>query len=189
MPKQKNTASKIDSKAKAMKVKGMGMKGSKKTAPAKGGVKPTGSQKSQDGEKKKNRFKPGTVALREIKRYQKSTNLLLPRASFQRVVRSICSEIDHDLRFQAQALLALQEATEAYLVGIFEDANLCSIHAKRVTLMKQDMELARRIRGENNHDFRVTTELSKADQEAFISLPYFNEKEGMKALKQHLGLK
>jgi histone H3 len=187
MPKQKNTASKIDSKAKkSLKP----MKGSKKTAPAKGGIKATGaSQKSVEGEKKNRRFRPGTVALREIKRYQKSTNLLLPRASFQRVVRSICSEIDHDLRFQAQALLALQEATEAYLVGVFEDANLCCIHAKRVTIMKQDMELARRIRGENNYDHRVTTELSKADQEAFISLPYFNAKEGMKALKQHLGLK
>lgn len=158
MPKQKNTASKIDSKAKKpMKP----MKGSKKMAPATGGIKPVSSQKSQDGEKRKIRFKPGTVALREIKRYQKSTNLLLPRAPFQRVVRSICSEIDHNLRFQFQALLALQEATEAYLVGIFEDANLCCIHAKRVTIMKQDMELARRIRGESNFDFRVTTELSK----------------------------
>jgi histone H3 len=80
MPKQKNTASKIDSKAKkSMK----GMKGSKKTAPAKGGVKPTSSQISVgDAERKKMRFRPGTVALREIKRYQKSTNLLLPRASF-----------------------------------------------------------------------------------------------------------
>lgn len=155
MPKGKNAASKIDSKAKK------GMKGSKKTGPAKGGVKPTASQKSDNGEKRKNRFKPGTVALREIKRYQKSTNLLLPRASFQRVVRSICMELDNTLRCQAQALLALQEATEAYLVGIFEDANLCCIHAKRVTIKKQDMELARRIRGESNFDFRVQGELSK----------------------------
>lgn len=127
MPKAKNTASKIDSKAKK------GRPSSKKTGPAKGGVKATASQ---DGEKKKIRFRPGTVAMREIKRYQKSTQLLLPRASFQRVVRSICAEIDHDLRFQAQALMALQEATEAYLVGIFEDANLCCIHAKRVTIKK-----------------------------------------------------
>jgi len=155
MPKGKNAASKIDSKAKK------GMKGSKKTGPAKGGVKPVSSQKSDGGDRKKNRFRPGTVALREIKRYQKSTNLLLPRASFQRVVRSICMEIDNTLRCQAQALLALQEATEAYLVGIFEDANLCCIHAKRVTIMKQDMELARRIRGESNYDFRVQGELSK----------------------------
>jgi histone H3/H4 len=130
MPKGKNTASKIDTKAKK------NMKSSKKTGPAKGGVKPTASQKSQDGEKRKIRFKPGTVALREIKRYQKTTNLLLPRASFQRVVRSICMEIDSSLRCQAQALLALQEAAEAYLVGVFEDANLCCIHAKRMTIMK-----------------------------------------------------
>lgn len=101
MPKGKNAASKIDSKAKK------GMKGSKKTGPAKGGVKPTASQKSDNGEKGKRRFRPGTVALREIKRYQKSTNLLLPRASFQRVVRSICMELDNTLRCQAQALLAL----------------------------------------------------------------------------------
>jgi|TARA_B110000305_G_C19069059_1_gene460768 histone H3 len=156
MPKGKNAASKIDSKAK-----GKGKPTSKKTGPAKGGVKPAASQKSQDGERKKMRFRPGTVALREIKRYQKSTNLLLPRASFQRVVRSICHEIDNTLRCQAQALLALQEATEAYLVGVFEDANLCCVHAKRMTIMKQDMELARRIRGESNYDFRVQGELSK----------------------------
>jgi histone H3 len=182
MPKAKNTASKIDTKAKQV------MKGSKKTAPAKGGVKPA-SQKSQaDGEKRKIRYKPGTVALREIKRYQRSTNLLLPRASFQRVVRSICMELDNSLRFQSQALVALQEAAEAYLVGIFEDANLCCIHARRVTIRKQDMELARRIRGEHNYDYRVMEGLSKADQEAFISLPYFNVKEGNQQLRQHLGL-
>jgi histone H3 len=178
MPKGKNAASKIDSKAK----KG-GMKGSKKTGPAKGGVKAVSSQKSDGGEKRKIRFKPGTVALREIKRYQKSTNLLLPRASFQRVVRSICHEIDNTLRCQAQALLALQEATEAYLVGVFEDANLCCIHAKRVTIKKQDMELARRIRGEHNFDYRVQGEISKADQEQFISLPYFDVKQGNAQLK------
>ena len=95
MPKQKNAASMISSS----KAKGA----NKKTAPAKGGMKQTASQQ----EKKKIRYKPGTVALREIKRYQKSTSLLLPRASFQRVVRSVCSEIDNDLRFQAQALIAL----------------------------------------------------------------------------------
>tara|TARA_B110001450_G_C17448942_1_gene411186 strand:- start:421 stop:690 length:270 start_codon:yes stop_codon:yes gene_type:complete len=89
MPKQKNTAAKISSKSKASKMP------NKKTAPAKGGMKATDSQK----EKKKIRFRPGTVSLREIKKYQKSTNLLLPRASFQRVVRSVCSEIDNDLRF------------------------------------------------------------------------------------------
>jgi histone H3 len=183
MPKAKNTASKIDTKAKKM------IKGSKKVAPAKGGVKPAGSQKSQmDGEKRKIRYKPGTVALREIKRYQRSTNLLLPRAPFQRVVRSIVMEHDNSLRFQSQALVALQEAAEAYLVGIFEDANLCCIHARRVTIRKQDMELARRIRGEHNYDYRVMEGLSKNDNEAFISLPYYNVKEGNNQLRQHLGI-
>ena len=169
MPKQKNTAAKVSSKSKP-KVS------NKKTAPSKGGMKQTASQ---EGERKKPRFKPGTVALREIKRYQKSTALLLPRAAFQRVVRSVCSEIDHDLRFQAQALIALQEAAEAYLVGVFEDANLCCLHAKRVTIHKKDMELARRIRGDEMMDRRAPEGL---DESEFVSLPYRNEKEGMKQL-------
>ena len=57
-------------------------------------------------------------------------------------------EYKSDLRFQSQAILALQEATESYLVGLFEDTNLCAIHAKRVTIMPKDLQLARRIRGE-----------------------------------------
>ena len=91
---------------------------------------------SQDGEKAKRRFKPGTVVLREVKRYQKSIDLLLPRAPFVRVVREVIKEMDPDMRVQAQAITALQEATEAYLVTLFEDANLCCIHAKRTTLRK-----------------------------------------------------
>ena len=124
--------------------------------------------------------------MREIKRYQKSTALLLPRASFQRVVRSICHEIDNDLRFQAQALLALQEAAEAYLVGVFEDANLCCLHAKRVTINKKDMELARRIRGDDMFDRRAPEGL---DESEFVSLPYRNEKEGMNQLQAKLGMR
>jgi histone H3 len=65
-------------------------------------------------------------------------------------VREIAQEYKSDLRFQSQAVLALQEASEAYLVGLFEDTNLCSIHAKRVTIMPKDMQLARRIRGERS---------------------------------------
>jgi histone H3 len=125
------------------------------------------------------------VALREIKKYQKTTYLLLPRAPFQRVVRSICGHIDSDLRFQAQALMALQEAAEAYLVGIFEDTNLCAIHAKRVTVQRHDMILARRIRGDHNIDYRDLNE--KTGDENFYALPYYNEKEGMHALRKHLG--
>ena len=98
--------------------------------------------------KKQHRFRPGTVALREIRRYQKSTDLLIRKTPFQRLVREIAQSWKSDLRFQATAVMALQEASEAYLVGLFDDSNLCAIHAKRVTLMPKDMQLARRIRGE-----------------------------------------
>ncbi|KZT12479.1 histone-fold-containing protein, partial [Laetiporus sulphureus 93-53] len=101
------------------------------------------------------RFRPGTVALREIRKYQKSTELLIRKLPFARVVREIALDMITDtvdyghsgLRWQSSAILALQEATEAYLVHLFEDANLCAIHAKRVTLMQRDIQLARRIRG------------------------------------------
>ena len=97
---------------------------------------------------KPHRNRPGTVALREIRRYQRSTDLLLRRLPFQRLVREIAQDFKSDLRFQSTAVLALQEAAEAYLVGLFEDTNLCAIHAKRVTIMPKDIQLARRIRGE-----------------------------------------
>lgn len=105
--------------------------------------------------RKPHRFRPGTVALREIRKYQKSTDLLLRKLPFSRIVREITMEMTTDtnfrdsanLRWQSSALLALQEATEAYLVHLFEDANLCAIHAKRVTIMTRDIQLARRIRG------------------------------------------
>jgi histone H3 len=90
------------------------------------------------------------VALREIRRYQKSTELLIRKAPFSRLVRQIA--VDElglkEIRFQSIAILAIQEAAEAYLVGVFEDTNLCAIHAKRVTITEKDMRLARRIRGE-----------------------------------------
>jgi len=140
--------------------------------------------------KKPHRYRPGTVALREIRRYQKSTELLIRKLPFQRLgeggwrvgwgrgacvwqvvgaaaslvlclhapahphptptVREIAQEFKTDLRFQGSAVLALQEAAEAYLVGLFEDTNLCAIHAKRVTIMPKDIQLARRIRGERS---------------------------------------
>jgi histone H3 len=102
------------------------------------------------GVKKPHRFRPGTVALREIRKYQKSTDLLLRRLPFSRLVREITQGIKGDMRYQASAILALQEATESYLVGLFEDTNLCAIHAKRVTIMPKDIQIARRIRGEHN---------------------------------------
>jgi len=98
-------------------------------------------------EKNKKRFRPGQLALKEIRRYQKSTELLIKALPFQRLVRDIANEFKIGVRFQAVALSALQEAAESFLIGIFEDTNLCAIHAKRVTIMPKDMQLARRIRG------------------------------------------
>jgi len=94
------------------------------------------------------RWRPGTVALREIRQYQKSTSLLMKRLPFQRLVREITQDFRSGLRFQTTALEALHEGAEAYLVGLFEDTNLCCIHAKRVTIMPRDIALARRIRGD-----------------------------------------
>ena len=95
-------------------------------------------------------YSPGTVALREIRRYQKSTELLIRKLPFQRLVREIAQDSKADLRFQSSAIAALQEAAESYLVTLFEDTNLCAIHAKRVTIFPRDMQLARRIRGERS---------------------------------------
>ena len=116
--------------------KQLATKAARKSAPATGGVK------------KPHRYRPGTVALREIRRYQKSTELLIRKLPFQRLVREIAQDFKTELRFQSSAVMALQEASEAYLVGLFEDTNLCAIHAKRVTIMPKDIQLARRIRGE-----------------------------------------
>lgn len=108
-----------------------------------------GNKKPKEGQRP-HRFRPGTVALRQIRKYQKSTDLLLRKLPFQRLVREIAQDFSSDLRFQSSAILALQEATEAYLVSLFEDTNLCAIHAKRVTIMPKDIQLARRIRGERS---------------------------------------
>jgi histone H3 len=112
-------------------------KAARKTAPCTGGVR------------KPHRYRPGTVALREIRRFQKSTELLIRKLPFQRLVREIAGDFKcGGYRFQSAAVGALQQAAEAYLVGLFEDTNLCAIHAKRVTIMPKDIALARRIRGE-----------------------------------------
>ena len=116
--------------------KQLATKASRKSAPATGGVK------------KPHRYRPGTVALREIRKYQKSQELLIRKVPFQRLVREVAQEYRTDCRFQSLAILAIQEACEAYLVGLFEDTNLCAIHARRVTIQPKDMQLARRIRGE-----------------------------------------
>ena len=98
--------------------------------------------------KKAYRYRPGTKALREIRKYQKSTETLIRKAPFQRLIREIALDFRSWLRFQAKAILALQQAAEAYLTGLFEDTNHIAIHAKRVTIFPRDMKLARRIRGE-----------------------------------------
>ena len=123
--------------------KQLATKAARKSAPATGGVK------------KPHRYRPGTVALREIRRYQKSTELLIRKLPFQRLVREITqtynsTPAEGEKRFQSSAMVALQEAAEAYLVGLFEDTNLCAIHAKRITIMPKDIQLARRIRGERS---------------------------------------
>ena len=126
--------------------------------------------------KRKIRYKSGTIALREIRRYQKSIDLIIPRAPFIRLVRNIAFDLHDELRFHGDALRALQEASEAYLVGIFEDTNLCAIHAKRGTIMRKDMLLARRLRGDRNFDYRDMGAKDGAG-ETYFSLPYRNVKE------------
>jgi len=126
--------------------KGKG-KGKKTTASGKRATRSSGG--SNEPKKKPHRWRPGTVAMREIRRYQKSTEFLIRKLPFQRLVREISHEHKEDLRFQASALVALQEAAENYLVDLFSDSNLCALHARRVTLMPKDISLARRLRGED----------------------------------------
>ena len=104
--------------------KQLATKAARKAAPPVGGCK------------KPHRYRPGTVALREIRRYQKSTDLLLRKLPFQRLAREIAQNISADLRF----------ASKAFLVGLMEDSNLCAIHARRVTIMPKDLQLSQRIR-------------------------------------------
>ena len=108
------------------------------------------STAAADQRRKPHRYRPGTVALREIRRYQKSSELLMRKLPFQRLVREIAQDFKEGVRFQSTAILALQEAAEAYLVSLFEDTNLVAIHAKRVTIQPKDLQLARRIRGERS---------------------------------------
>ena len=127
MARSKDTARKV------------GKVASKKTKSA-SGVKKTGG--------KKIRFHPGTVAMRQIKKFQKSTNMLLRKAPFQRLVRELAGNYKDNLRFASSAVAAIQEATESYVVSLLSDTNLCAIHSRRVTIMPRDLHLARRLRGE-----------------------------------------
>jgi histone H3 len=117
--------------------KQLSAKSARKTA----GATPTGSAK-------KPRYKPGSVALKEIRRYQKSTDFLIRKLPFQRTCRSIIRENNNvsDIRFQGPALASIQEALESYLVGLFEDAMLCASHAKRVTVLPRDIALVNKLR-------------------------------------------
>ena len=96
------------------------------------------------------RFCPRMMALKEIRHYQKFTGFLIRKLPFQRLVREITIEVAQEMRFQSSVLLVLQEAAKAYLMGLFEDTNLCAIHARQVTILPKDIQLARRIRGEQN---------------------------------------
>ena len=108
------------------------------------------SKKSSKGSaRRKRRFRPGTVALREIRKYQKSTELLIRKIPFQRLVREIVYKMkDKDFKFQSTALLALQEASEGFLVNMFDQCNHIAIHGKRTTVMVKDIRLWKRL-----HDF------------------------------------
>ena len=117
--------------------KQLATKAARKSAPATGGVK------------KPHRYRPGTVALREIRRYQKTTELLLRKKSFYQLCREMVQDFSADMRYQSSSILAMQEATEAYFAGLFEDTNLVAIHTRRVTILPKDIQLVRRIRNED----------------------------------------
>ena len=118
-----------------------------KKYPAKAAKRPFPLPPHGGAKRAPHRFRPGTVALREIRKYQKSTDLLIRKMPFQRLVREIAHIFKFDVRFQSTAVLAIQEAAEAFIVQLFADANLCAIHASRVTVQAKDMQLARRLRG------------------------------------------
>ena len=125
------------------------------------GMRPTG------GFKKPHRYRPGMVALREIRHYQTSTENLIKWTPFQRLIREISQEYricpdgpgtpSVQVRFQSTAIAALQEAAENYIVGLLDDVNLLAIHARRVTIMPRDIRLTLRIRGDH-HRWRISSE-------------------------------
>ena len=125
------------------------------------GIRPTG------GIKKPHRYQPGMVALREIRHYQRSTENLIKKTPFQKLIREISQEyrIGPDgpgtpsvqVHFQSSAIAALQEAAENFIVGLFEDVNLLAIHARCVTIMSRDIWLALRIRGDH-YQWQISSE-------------------------------
>ncbi|EAN78895.1 histone H3 variant [Trypanosoma equiperdum] len=101
-------------------------------------------------QKRHHRWRPGTVALREIRRLQSSTDFLIQRAPFRRFLREVVSNLKDSYRMSAACVDAIQEATETYITSVFMDANLCTLHANRVTLFPKDIQLALKLRGERN---------------------------------------
>ena len=143
--------------------KQLASKAARKSAPSTGGVK------------KPHRYKPGTVALREIRRYQKSTELLIRKLPFQRLVREIAQDFKSDLRFQSSAIGALQESVESYLVSLFEDTNLCAIHAKRVTIQSVSLDILppHFIRAHTDNYYRRTSSWPAVSVASATKLLYF----------------
>ncbi|KAG5508768.1 hypothetical protein JKF63_05266 [Porcisia hertigi] len=130
------------------------MSRTKETARTKRGITSKRSKKAPSAasgvKKVQRRWHPGTCAIREIKKFQKSTDLLIQCAPFQRLVREVSSAQKEGVRFQSSAIMAIQEATEAYIVSVLADTNLACIHAKRVTIQPKDVQLAMRLRGERH---------------------------------------
>ncbi|KAG5508765.1 hypothetical protein JKF63_05263 [Porcisia hertigi] len=130
------------------------MSRTKETARTKRGITSKRSKKAPSAasgvKKSQRRWHPGTCAIREIKKFQKSTDLLIQCAPFQRLVREVSSAQKEGVRFQSSAIMAIQEATEAYIVSVLADTNLACIHAKRVTIQPKDVQLAMRLRGERH---------------------------------------
>lgn len=131
VPGFKHPAMKIASSEKAARIKG------------EGGINPFLLR-----EKKNRKRVVGGHVLNEIRKLQDNTDYLLPRAPFQRLVKEICQDnFEEEIRWTTLSMQALQTSAEEYMVGLFEDSYLCSMHCKRVTLLSQDLQLARRIRG------------------------------------------
>ena len=144
---KKNKNNKTMARSKQLALKSTGGKMPRKGLLTKAGLM-MGKRVNRGGVKKPRRYRPGTVALREIRKYQKSHELLIKKLPFQRLVKEVCQKINKELRFQSPALLALQEAAEDYVVRMFEHVNLYAIHGNRVTIQNKDIALWRRIKGE-----------------------------------------
>ena len=122
----------------------------RKLCPTMGGKAPWKEFLKAGHVKKPRKYQPGTVALQEIRQFQKSTELLIRKLPFSWLVHEVAQEVGKtDMHFQGSTIICLQEAAEAFLVSLMEDANLCAIHAKRVTIMPKDIQLARHIQGEH----------------------------------------